>query len=111
MLPKKHRLSKSAEVTQTTARGRSFFNPYFVVKSSKADSGVKATVIVSTKTSKKAVVRNRLKRVIRNVLRLQMQVIKPGMYAIIVKPKAVTISSKELSEQVVLALKAAKIIT
>ncbi|MDQ3018867.1 MAG: ribonuclease P protein component [bacterium] len=111
MLPKKHRLSKSAEVKQTTARGRSFFNPCFILKSIPALEGCKVTVIVSTKVSKKAVDRNRLKRVIREVVREALPRFKPGTYAFIVKLAAMKITSAELKEQVSQALKASKVIS
>lgn len=110
MLPKKHRLSKSAEVKQTTARGRSFFNPFFVVKAYRDTEIVKFTVIVSTKVSKKAVVRNRLKRVIRDVVRINISKFRHGSYAVIVKPKAVAITNDEMRQQLLNTLTAGKII-
>lgn len=100
MLAKKHRLSKQAEVKQTTARGRSFFNPFFVLKIAKNDTTPRVTVIASTKVSKKAVVRNRLKRIIRDTVRKNINRMKPGDYAFIVKAKAGTVESVELRLQV-----------
>ena len=69
MLPKKHRLAKALEVKRTTARGRSFFNPFVVVKFVKGASPARLTVIASTKVSKKAVSRNRVKRIARETIR------------------------------------------
>src|SRR5688572_10665092 len=102
MLSQKHRLSKSAEVKKTTARGRSFFNPYFVLKMSQPSPGSKEassprlTVIVSTKVSKKAVDRNRIKRVIREEVRKNIANLKSGDYAILVKSSAAKIDSPTL---------------
>lgn len=98
MLSQKHRLSKSADVKKTTARGRNFFNPYFVIKSTTEPNAKisKITVIVSTKVSKKAVDRNRLKRIIREELRKSVENIKPGNYAILVKAQALKIEPNEL---------------
>jgi ribonuclease P protein component len=110
MLPKKHRLSKSADVKQTTARGRSFFNPFFVLKAVKVPEGVKITVIVSTKVSKQAVVRNRLKRIIREVVRQNLSRFKPGSYAFIVKASAAKVLAPELRNQVELCLTTNKVI-
>ncbi len=104
MFSKKHRLSKTVEVKQTTARGRSFFNPNFVLKMAKGVDIPKITVIISTKVSKKAVVRNKVKRIIRDEVRKQIPFLTPGFYAFIVKPKAVTINSKELREEVIKTL-------
>lgn len=110
MLSKKHRLTKSAEVKRTAIRGRSFFNPLFVVKSSPGTPDPRITVIVSTKVSKKAVVRNRIKRIIRDVFRLHIAEIKPGNYAIIVKPKAADAPASELRKSVETSLAAARIL-
>lgn len=96
MLSQKHRLSKSAEVKKTTARGRSFFNPYFVLKQSPGADDPRFTVIVSTKVSKKAVERNKIKRVIREELRGHITNVKSGDYVILVKSSAAKINSKDL---------------
>jgi ribonuclease P protein component len=107
MLPKKHRLSKTAEVKHTASRGRSFFNPFLVIKVTKAEQA-KATVIVSTKVSKKAVERNRLKRLTREELRNKMEQLKPGNYALIIKPAAESITGTQLRAEINKALKAGK---
>ncbi len=62
------------------------------------------------KVSKKAVDRNRVKRIIREGIRKYIEQIKPGNYAVLVKAAAVKISGKELREQVEKSLKIAKII-
>ena len=110
MLSQKHRLSKSAEVKKTTARGRSFFNPYFVLKLASGKDIPRFTVIVSTKVSKKAVDRNRIKRVIREELRKHLASAKIGDYAILVKSSAVKIASKDLRAAVTQSLADSKII-
>jgi ribonuclease P protein component len=115
MLSQKHRLSKSAEVKKTTARGRSFFNPFFVLKMSQPAPGSKGTaprltVIVSTKVSKKAVDRNRIKRVIREEVRKNISNIKSGDYAILVKSSAAKIESTALREAVTKSLTDSKIL-
>lgn len=110
MLSQKHRLSKSAEVKKTTARGRGFFNPYFVIKSVPGKEEAKITVIVSTKVSKKAVDRNRIKRVMREEIRKNLSSFKPGHYAFLVKAAAARIESKDLRAAVSKSLIDAKII-
>ena len=109
MLPKKHRLSKSAEVKKTTAKGRSFFNPYFVLKSLKGEGRPKVTVIVSTKVSKKAVTRNSLKRITRSVVKDHIEKLSPGSYAFIIKPSAAAVSTAEFRKQLLSALSTSKI--
>lgn len=112
MLPKKHRLSKHADVVSTTARGRSFFSPSFVIKTLPTAAGEepKLTVIISVKVSKSSVIRNRLKRVIREAIHGHLDKLKPGKYAIIVKQSATKIPGFQLAEEVKTALVKSKII-
>lgn len=96
MLKRKHRLAKESEVKQTFAKGRSFFSPYFLLKVlKKPQQTAKFTVVVSTKVSKKAVVRNRVKRLVREVLRLNIGKFASGSYVISVKP---SVGSLELED-------------
>lgn len=114
MLSQKHRLSKSADVKRTTAKGRSFFNPFFVIKSTisptQESDNAKMTVVVSTKVSKKAVDRNRIKRAIREEIRKHIELMKPGNYAILVKSSAVKIETKDLRAAIAKSLVDSKII-
>lgn len=112
MLPKKHRLSKHADVNTTTAKGRSFFSKSFVLKfavSSKITTPL-LTVIVSTKVSKSAVVRNRLKRIVRDQIHKALETIKPGAYVIIIKKSALLVTSAELRDELIKSLEKSKII-
>jgi len=90
MLNKKNRLAKDTEIAQAFARGRSFFNPFFTVKYLRSEKK-QFTVVVSTKVFKRAVLRNRLKRVIREHIRKHLNSFKPGSYIIIAKPKISTL--------------------
>ena len=110
MLSQKHRLSKSAEVKKTTARGRSFFNPYFVLKLLPGKDTARFTVIASTRVSKKAVDRNKLKRVIREELRKHITNAKPGDYAVLVKSSAAKIDPKILRAAITQSLIDSKIL-
>lgn len=111
MLPKQHRLSKKADVNLTTAKGRSFFSQNFIIKFlSKSEIKLPLmTVIVSNKVSKSAVVRNRLKRIIRQYLQEIIINTKPGFYVIIVKKSAVLITADELRLEILTSLKKSKI--
>ncbi len=112
MLPKKHRLSKTADVNITTAKGRSFFSRSFILKSlNRSDlDAPQIGVIASVKVSKSAVVRNRLKRVIRQKIHEYIKDIKPGYYIFIVKHAAVSVTSDELRQELEFSLKKAKLI-
>jgi ribonuclease P protein component len=110
MLPKKHRLAKTRDVQKVFARGRGFFNPYLNVKYVKTEKlSPRFTVVVSTKVSKRAVVRNRLKRLLREYIRLNFQGFLPGDYAVVVKPAAMKIEECVLLQEFQKVLKQSKL--
>lgn len=110
MLHKKHRLAKTKDIQQTFARGRSFFYPLFSIKFAAKPSSPRFTVVVSTKVSKKAVVRNRIKRVLRETIRLALSSFVSGDYVIMVRPQAAKATAAELREQLKDALAKAKLV-
>ncbi len=95
MLKKTNRLSKSKDIKTAFARGRSFFNPFFTIKFFAQPQNQRFTVVVSTKVFKKAVARNRLKRLLREYLRKNLAGLKKGYYVIIAKPKAADLKGAE----------------
>lgn len=106
MFSKEHRLAKTKDISLVYTRGRSFFSPFFVVKFMRQSKGVnRFTVVVSTKVSKKAVVRNKLKRVVREFLRLRASILEHGDYIVTVRGKAVgkpnTVLREELNQLLV----------
>jgi ribonuclease P protein component len=89
MFKKNNRLSKSKDIETVFRAGRSFFSPYFVVRFLPHNkTGQRIAVVVSTKTSKKAVERNRIKRIIREAAKPWLLRLSPGDYAIIAKGSA-----------------------
>lgn len=110
MLSQKHRLSKSADVKKTTARGRSFFNPLFVIKFLPGGDEPRITVIASVKVSKKAVERNRVKRILRDELSKHVRKFRAGDYAFIVKAQAIKVPPTELRQALIKSLTVSKII-
>ncbi|MBI3232215.1 MAG: ribonuclease P protein component [Candidatus Doudnabacteria bacterium] len=93
MLPKAGRLAKDQEIKQVFVQGRGFFNPFLAIKYFyKASASPRFAFVISTKVSKKAVVRNRLKRVLRELIRREQYKLVPGDYVLILKPKAALIS-------------------
>ena len=96
MFSKIHRLAKTKDVRRAMSRGRGFFNPFFTVKFLRSSATPRFAVVVSTKVSKRAVKRNRLKRIIREFIRLRMEKMAIGEYAVIVKPKSFDADEKIL---------------
>ena len=90
MLSKAHRLHKEKDFKKTFQKGRSFFTKALGVKVLK--NNLKTSrfgIVVSTKISKKAVVRNKVKRQIREVLRSQLDKVKPGYDVVIITLPAI----------------------
>ena len=87
MLKKSNRLAKDADIKTALARGRNFFNPFFTLKFQPQPVAKRFTVVVSTKVFKKAVERNRLKRIVREHIRKNLGTMRTGHYVIIAKPK------------------------
>lgn len=65
MFSQKNRLRKNEEVLQTIKKGVNLKTSFFNVKYLKTNEDFKITVVVSKKISKKAVERNRVKRIFR----------------------------------------------
>ncbi len=86
MLSKTHRLTKNSDIQRAFRTGRSFFNPFFSLKYLKGKPSSRFTVVVSVKVSKRAVVRNRIKRLVREFIRLNMDSFPTGDYVVTAKP-------------------------
>ena len=111
MFKKINRLAKTKDVKLALARGRGFFNPFFTLKFLKTTRpNARLTVIASTKVAKKAVVRNRLKRVVREVMRQKLGDLPVGDYAVLLKPKAASALSVEVRSHLLALLASAKLI-
>lgn len=110
MFAKKNRLSKTKDIQKAFTRGRGFFYPCFGVKFLATASLLRFTVVVPNKISKRAVTRNRIKRIIREVLRLHMHSLKQGDYMVLVRPAALKATPAQLREKVLEGLKAAKLL-
>lgn len=97
MLPKKYRLTKKDDFDEIHRKGRFFGERFIAIKSLKNNlSYPRFGFLVGIKVSKKATVRNRVKRRIRESVRLKLDEIKPGFDIIVLtKPE---IANKEYSE-------------
>jgi len=89
MLPKPNRLSSTYEFNKTRRLGKKLSAPLFDIfylDIHNYDGASRIGVVVTNKYSKIGPVRNRVKRVFREVLRHAVEKIKPG-YWIVVHPK------------------------
>lgn len=79
MLPKQYRLTRGKDFERLAKAGRATFSREIGIKWIKNDLLVsRFGVIVSLKVSKKAVIRNKLKRRLRAIIWQEIENIKPG---------------------------------
>ena len=79
MFKKTHRLTKTKDIEKVFKQGRSFYNNLLGIKAVVNDLDIsRSTVITNLKVSKKAVVRNRVKRQVRSVLEAELPKLKSG---------------------------------
>lgn len=101
MLPAKNRLTKRIDFNLTKTKGKLVQTNYFGVLIAKTlpTNPPRFGIIVSTKVSKLAVARNRLKRQIRQCVRELLPNVSGGFdFVILVKRSAVGESQKNLKE-------------
>ena len=97
MLKKANRINKTRELQKVYRSGKSVHTSALVIKFVAAPR-IQAAFVVSKKVSKKAVERNRIKRVLREHFRLSIQKIKSGKYMIMVKPAAAKLKNPEVRD-------------
>lgn len=79
MLPKENRLKKKKDFDKVTTGGQQVFGSFLILKFKSNDMDVtRVGFVVSKKVSKKAVLRNKAKRQLREVVRAEMAHLKPG---------------------------------
>ena len=102
MLPKANRLTKETDFKQLAKKGKSFHSPLFIIKVLTTKNSVsRFGVVISTKVSKKAVIRNIIKRRITEVIRLLLPKMKLGfMMMILAKPIVANKNYQEIKEDI-----------
>jgi len=111
MLASKFRLAKEKDFQRIFKQGRSVQAALFRIKILKNNLEVsRFAIVISNKISKKAAVRNRLKRQISEILRINLTKIKRGFdVVIVVKPVIIGSQYKEIEEVLMKSLKSARI--
>lgn len=113
MLAKAHRLTKERNFKKVSTSGRSFFSPQFRLKYIANNFDVsRFGIITSAKLSKKAVVRNRVRRQVSEVLRLNNSKIVSGHDVVVwIKPAALGQDYQELEKKLLALLNKAKLLS
>lgn len=117
-LPKAHRLKSRKDYRAVYDQGIRRYSPHltllalgFDCKQEVDSIETKVGISISKKVSKKAVVRNRIKRQIRSAIIANLWVINPGWkIVIVVKPKAIKCKYEHFLRELEELLKQAKII-
>jgi len=118
-LSKAHRLRNRQDYRTVYAQGIRRYSPHLTLVALKAKSQLSAVstpatmfgISISKKVSKKAVVRNRIKRQLQGVIRGNLQEILPGWkVVIVVKPKAIECNYEHFLRELEKLLKEIKII-
>lgn len=91
MLPKKHRLTKRRDFQNVLEKGVVFQSRLFglAVLKSEEDQEPKIGIIVSNKISKKAVSRNRIRRLLREAARPYLATLAKGTLLVFLVKKAI----------------------
>jgi len=85
MLEKKYRITKNADFKRIYQKGKFFSNDFFLVKFyPNRLSNSRFSIIVNKKINKKAVIRNKIKRQIREIVRNKLKQLRSGFDIIII---------------------------
>lgn len=115
MLPQKNRLKSDKEISKLFANGKTVRNSFLFLRYNKNDLDISRFAFsIGLKYSGKAVERNRLKRVLREGLRDNLENIKPGFDGVFFVSKSLNpernLGSKETSETIKTLLAKANLI-
>ena len=98
MLSKKLKLDPK-EIPTIARKGKRLAGEYFDIKVwwDNALENPQFAISISTKVDKRATVRNRIKRTMREAIKLNIQNFRPGKYLILIKsPKLAEMKSREV---------------
>ena len=112
MLPKENRLKKKKDFEKLFEEGKSFREKFLALKINKNSlNNNRFGFIVSKKVSKKAVMRNKIKRQLREIVRKEIDNYQKGFdIAIIALPGIESKSFEEMSQALECVLKKIKIL-
>jgi ribonuclease P protein component len=103
MLPKKNKLKKKKDFQRVFQKGRYYQGVFINLKLVKNNLDLnRIGIIIGVKVSKKAVIRNKIKRRIEESIRVNTNKIKKGFdIVVIVKPEAVGKSYSKIEENLI----------
>lgn len=100
MLPKEYRLRKDKDFQSVYWKGKVFQNNFFIVRILKNNQQVsRFGFVVSAKVSKKATERNRLKRRLRELIRLNLNKFETGFDVVIIAKKSALANKTDILKE------------
>ena len=110
--PKDERLLKGHEFRYMRENGESFVGKYVVMSYAKAEDGKrKVGIVVSKRFNKRAVVRNRAKRIIRESYRMIKTLHEGYWFVFIARHRLQKVDAIELQQEIIRLMQQAKVIT
>lgn len=103
MLAKKNRLS-AAEIEYAKTNGLKRNSNNFTLLYSQTELDPKFAIVVSKKVSKKAVDRNKIKRIVREAIKANINKLK-GNYLIIARPNVLNLENEQIVKEITTLLK------
>ena len=109
MLPRTNRLLQEKDFKRVSREGRYFRGNQLALKKARSVLAFsRFAFVISAKVSKKAVIRNKIRRRLREILRPQLNQVKPGFdVMVLVSPFAKDFDFKELKDSLNSLLKKA----
>ena len=109
MLPKANRLVKESDFKEVAKRAKPIHSKLFILKKIfSPDQNTAFGMVISAKVSKKAVVRNKIRRRAREILRPLLPIFKPGFKVMLVaKNSIIDKNFKEIKDDLESLLKQA----
>jgi ribonuclease P protein component len=84
MLPREHRLRQSGDFARVRQQGKTFAHPWFVVAVTPNGTSITRVGFIVSKRLGKAHVRNRVKRVLRTIVRQYLPGLAPGFDVVVI---------------------------
>ncbi|MCP4420091.1 MAG: ribonuclease P protein component [Chloroflexi bacterium] len=112
MLPQSHRLKRSADLKFVQKQGRSWRHLFCILLVRQRGSEKSRFAFVASRRVGNAVMRNRVKRLLREAVRLHLDDIQPGWDCVwIARPRLSRASFSEVETAVLQLLKQSKLLT
>ncbi len=112
MLSKKNKIQKKKETEEVFKKGKSSFDELTGVKVLETENKInRFVIVVSAKVSKKAVVRNRIKRRLNEVARLNLKNLNTGYdFFILALPRIINLDYHQMEKSLLRHFKKLKVI-